>query len=128
MTQTAHQLGQAGSGGGRQYRTGVPQVVEAKVRPTSDRAGGVEVPVQRGRGQVATVAGRKQQGFWFVSHMSCQMLLEGLQKVRRDGNVTTTGLALGSADHEAATGAYYRTLDVDHTSTGVDVDVHVATP
>ena len=74
------------------------------------------------------MAGGEQQSVVVALHMAGQMLLEGLQKVRRDGDVTTTGLALGSADHEAASGAHYRTLDVDHTPTGVDVDVHVATP
>ena len=53
VAQPSHQLGQAGSGGSRQHRTGVPQVVEAKVRTTGDRAG------RRRSDVVSSVLGRQ---------------------------------------------------------------------
>jgi len=105
MAQTPHQLSQGRSGGSRQHRTGVPQVVEAKIRTTSDRAGLVEVSAQRGLGQMSPVVGGEQQGVVVGPHMDGQMLLDRLQEARRDRHGATTRLALGSADHEAVTGA-----------------------
>ena len=128
VAQPSHEFGQAGSGGSRQHRTGMPQVVEAKVRATSDSAGSVEVTAQRGLGQVSPVLGREQQGVVVRPHMGGQMLLDGAEKVRRDGHATTTGLALGWADREAASGAHHSTLDADDAATGVHVDVDVAAP
>ena len=46
--------------------------------PAGESAGGVEVTVQCAGSQVATVAGRKQQGVRFVPYMAGQMPLDGL--------------------------------------------------
>ena len=83
----------------RQHRPGVAQVVEAKAGPAGDSAGGVEVSVQGAGSQVTTVAGRKQQGIRFVPHMDGQMLGDHRHQVRRDGDVTGTGVALGRGHH-----------------------------
>jgi len=77
VAQPPHEFGQAGSGGSRQHRTGMPQVVEAKVRAPGEEAGGVEVTAQGGLGQVPPVLGRKQQGVVVSPDMGGQMPLNG---------------------------------------------------
>ena len=51
---------------------------------------------------MTTADGREQQIIRAWPHMAGQVLLDRLQEVRRDGHVTTTGCALGCADHDTA--------------------------
>ena len=68
---------------------------------------------------------REQQRVRAIPHMPGEVLGDHSHQVRRDRDGTTTGVALGRADHEAATSPHHRTLDTDDAPPGVHVDVDV---
>ena len=103
VAQPPHEFGQAGSGGSRQHRTGMPQVVEAKVRAPGEEAGSVEVTAQGGLGQVSPVLGRKQQGVVVSPDMGGQMPLNGTVPRRTEDRDHQGSLAQAAGGARATT-------------------------
>jgi len=121
VTETRHQLGQAGASRRGQHRAGMAQIVPAQIGPARGIARLVPMALQRRRLQVSAVIGREDQRITMYINVFRQMVFDGRDDVRRDRHVADPGVGLRAGGRVALAGAHRRPPDADHFIRQVDV-------
>lgn len=105
VPQPRHQFGDTGTCRGCQYRTTVAQIVPAQNFPPGLAAGFIPVPIQRGRLQMAAIIRLKHERITLAAYKFRQVVLYLRDYVRRDGDVSDTGVTLGCGGAVGTLGA-----------------------
>lgn len=122
VSEPAHQFGEGGPGLGGEDGSGVSEVVPAQVGSSGCLAGRIVDAVERRWGDVgATVGGGEQQGVSASHGQAVEVLFEHRDEVRRDGDISGAGVALGCADESLSGGSGDAAADVDDAVLQVEV-------
>lgn len=131
VTQSLHEFGQCRADLGRQYRPGVPEVVDVEIgspgyltgltepgrrlvdHATHDAPAPGGLAVEARECEMPTTFAGKQQGVRSGFGELVQMLPNGLQQVRRNRHVPVSRLALWRGDHALSADQHDRSANLD---------------